>query len=83
MKEKIKKLFDINMKDVLGMFTYFGVSALFGGGYGAVILALHEDNDRCHYYNGEWNKEDLIRGGISIAIGSLIHYLATNDVCFV
>lgn len=68
--------------DILGMLIYFGVSAVFGGGFGATMLAVHEDNDRCHYYNGEWNKGDVIRGGVCVAVGSLIHYLVTHDVCF-
>ena len=34
----------------------------------------YEDNDRCHYYHGEWNKRDLTRGCIAVAVGMAIRY---------
>ena len=37
-------------------------------------MSKYEDNDRCHYYHGEWNKGDLTRGCIAIAVGMAIRY---------
>ena len=50
------------------MVVYFLISLIFGGGFGLIMLIVHEDNDRCHYYHGEWNKGDLTRGCIAIAV---------------
>ena len=33
---------------------------------------IHEDNDRCHYYRGEWNKGDLTRGCLAVAVGCVV-----------
>lgn len=59
----------MNRKDWMGMVVYFLISLIFGGGFGLIALIVHEDNDRCHYYHGEWNKGDLTRGCIAIAVG--------------
>lgn len=37
-----------------------------------LTLFIKENSDRCHYYNGKWNKKDLILGCSSILIGLLI-----------
>lgn len=58
--------------NILGMAVYFGIALLFGGGFGLMALLIHEDNDRCHYYNGEWNKGDLIRGCVAVALGTAL-----------
>ncbi len=63
-----------NRKDWMGMVVYFVISMLFGGGFGLLALIVHEDNDRCHYYHGEWNKRDLTRGCIAIAVGMAVRY---------
>ena len=52
----------------MGMVVYFLISLIFGGGFGLIALIIHEDNDRCHYYHGEWNKGDLTRGCIAVAV---------------
>ena len=48
------------------------------GGFGLLALIIHEDNDRCHYYHGEWNKGDLTRGCIAIAVGVALRYILTR-----
>lgn len=68
MKENIKR-------NILGVLVYFTISFLFGGGFGILALITHEDNDRCHYYNGNWNKGDLTRGCISVCIGHILNIL--------
>ena len=59
----------MNRKDWTEMMVYFAISLLFGVGFGLIALIVHEDNDRCHYYHGEWNKGDLLRGCIAVAVG--------------
>lgn len=61
--------------NILGIITYFTISLLFGGGFGLLALIVHEDNDRCHYYNGKWDKGDLIRGCIAVGIGHALNTL--------
>lgn len=34
-------------------------------------------SDRCHYYNGKWNKKDLAIGISSIVLGSIAKYFIT------
>ena len=70
----------MSKNDLKGMLTYLGISALFGGSFGLLALIIHEDNDRCHYYNGKWNKDDLIRGCIAVAAGTIIRLLLGYDI---
>ena len=65
----------MNKNDILGMLVYFITATVFGGGIALILLAVHEDNDRCHYYNGSWNKGDLLSGVIAIAVGMALRYL--------
>lgn len=61
--------------NLMGMAVYILIVILFGEGYALLALIVHEDNDRCHYYEGKWNKEDLCRGCIAIALGMGIRHL--------
>lgn len=61
-------------RNVLGMAVYFGIASLFGGGFGLLALIIHEDNDRCHYYHGEWNRGDLVRGCIAVTLGMIVRW---------
>lgn len=70
----------MDKNDLKGIMVYFGISVLFGGGFGLLALIIHEDNDRCHYYNGKWNKGDLIRGSIAVAAGTIIRLLLGYDI---
>jgi len=65
----------LTMNNILGMVVYFLAASIFGAGVAIILLALHEDNDRCQYYNGEWNKEDLLHGLAAIAVGKVAHYV--------
>ena len=56
-------------RNILGMVVYMGIAMLFGGGFGLMALIVHEDNDRCQYYHGEWNRGDLLRGCVAVAVG--------------
>ena len=70
----------MSKNDLKGILTYLGISTLFGGGFGLLALIIHEDNDRCHYYNGKWNKGDLIRGCIAVAAGTILRLLLGYDI---
>lgn len=56
-------------RNILGMVVYMSIAMLFGGGFGLLAMIVHEDNDRCHYYHGEWNRGDLLRGCVAVAVG--------------
>ena len=43
----------------------------------ALMLFIKENSDRCHYYNGKWNKKDLAIGISSIVLGSIAKYFIT------
>lgn len=42
-----------------------------------LINKAKENSDRCHYYNGKWNKKDLAIGISSIVLGSIAKYFIT------
>lgn len=66
----------MNKNDLLGILVYFLTAVIFGGGIALILLAVHEDNDRCHYYKGKWSKKDIICGGIAISLGMVArHFL--------
>lgn len=50
------------------------IAMLFGGGIALLALIVYEDNDRCQYYQGEWNKGDLLRGCLAVAVGVALRY---------
>ena len=58
------------------MLVYFTIALIFGGGFGLLALIVHEDNDRCHYYGGTWNRGDLVRGCLAVGMGMVLRYLA-------
>ena len=46
--------------NIIGFLTYLMVTILFNQSVSFLILFIKENSDRCHYYNGKWNKKDLI-----------------------
>lgn len=56
----------------MGMVVYMCIAMLFGGGIALLALIVHEDNDRCHYYHGEWDRGDLLRD--CVAVGMALRY---------
>lgn len=60
--------------DIIGFLVYLLASVVFSPSVGTILLAMKENSDRCHYYNGEWNKTDLAIGCIAVAIGMAIRY---------
>lgn len=63
-------------RNLLGMLVYLTISFVFGGGFGLLALIIHEDNDRCHYYGGTWNRSDLVRGCLAVGAGMGLRYWA-------
>ena len=61
--------------DYYGIAVYFITAILLGLSTSVLILFIKENSDRCHYYNGSWNKADIIRGIIAIAIGFIARCL--------
>lgn len=55
--------------------AYLLVAIIFSAGTSLVLLAIKENSDRCHYYNGKWNKSDLLAGCIAIALGMAVRLL--------
>lgn len=64
----------MNKRDIFAMIVFFALTLIFGGGVGILALIVHEDNDRCHYYNGMWNKYDIARGCLAVGIGMIVRF---------
>ena len=79
MKQIVGIMNKTTRKNMMGMVVYMGIAMLFGGGFGLLALIVHEDNDRCHYYHGEWNRGDLLRGCVAVAVGMALRYWMKGD----
>lgn len=58
--------------NILGAVVYLSTAIVFGSSTALLMLFIKENSDRCHYYNGKWNKIDLLCGCSSILIGFLV-----------
>lgn len=58
--------------NIFGAVVYFTTALLLNSSTSLLMLFIKENSDRCHYYNGKWNKKDLILGCSSILIGLLV-----------
>lgn len=58
--------------NIFGTVVYFTTALLLNSSTSLLMLFVKENSDRCHYYNGKWNKKDLILGCGSILIGFLV-----------
>lgn len=63
-------------RNLLGILVYLTISFVFGGGFSLLALIVKEDNDRCHYYGGTWNRGDLVRGCLAVGVGMGLRYWA-------
>lgn len=61
--------------NIIGFIVYFLATILFSPSAGVILLAIKENSDRCHYYNGKWNKTDLLIGLCAITTGVAVRYL--------
>lgn len=60
--------------NIIGFIIYFLASLVFSPDVSIILLAMKENADRCHYYNGNWNKTDLAIGCSAVAIGMVIRH---------
>lgn len=60
--------------NIIGFIVYLLTSVIFSPSVGIILLAMKENADRCHYYNGKLNKTDLAIGISAITIGMVIRY---------
>lgn len=73
MKEFLKRLVTLNKRDYIGLICWFLVSILLG----SASLLLMVARELYQYYNYrlpyfEW--EDIVRYGVVIMLGAVIHY---------
>lgn len=61
--------------NILRFIVYFVVSVLASIDAVVILLAIKENSDRCHYYNGEWNKRDLLLGFSAISLGFVLKFV--------
>lgn len=62
--------------NILGAVVYLSTAIVFGGSTALLMLFVKENSDRCHYYNGNWSKADLLCGVVAICVGIVVnHYL--------
>lgn len=64
--------------NITGFIVYFLATILFSPAVAIILLAMKENSDRCHYYNGRWNKTDIIIGCGAVAVGVAAKYLLFN-----
>lgn len=67
----------MNKNDFIGVLIYLIITIFFGYKISFLTLFIKENSDRCHYYNGKWNKKDLAIGISSIVLGSIAKYFIT------
>lgn len=62
--------------NILGAVVYLSTAIVFGGSTALLMLFIKENSDRYYYYNGKWNKIDLLCGVVAICAGMVVnHYL--------
>ena len=63
--------------NIFGAVVYFTTALLLNSSTSLLMLFVKENSDRCHYYNGKWNKKDLAIRISSIVLGSIAKYFIT------
>lgn len=58
--------------NIIGFIVYLSATALLSAEAGVLLLAMKENSDRCHYYNGSWSKTGIAIGLSAVFIGQLI-----------
>lgn len=61
--------------NILGFIVYLMAAIIFSPSIALILLAIKENSDRCCYYNGVWNKKDILLGLIAISIGVLLRFM--------
>jgi len=71
------KEYTISENGIYDIDTTENIRTNFNSSTSLLMLFVKENSDRCHYYNGEWNKKDLAIGISSIVLGSIAKYFIT------
>ena len=66
--------------NIIGFIVYLIITIIFAPATTILMLFVKENADRCCYYNGSWNKTDLIIGIIAIVIGIIIRYFINDYI---
>lgn len=60
--------------NILGFVAYLLATTIFSPSAGIILLAMKENSNRCHYYDGKWNKTDIAIGLTAVSIGVAVRY---------
>lgn len=74
MKDFWKKLVNLNKRDLIGFVGWLTISIVFGL-ISIIPMVLRETYQYKHYRLLKFEWEDIVRYGIAIIIGSVIHYM--------
>ena len=66
--------------NIIGFIVYLIITIIFAPATTILMLFVKENVDKCYYYNGSWNKTDLIIGIIAIVIGIIIRYFINDYI---
>lgn len=66
--------------NIIGFIVYLIITIIFAPATTILMLFVKENADRCCYYNGSWNKIDLLIGIIAIIIGTVIRYFINDYI---
>ena len=69
----LKELLTLNKRDLIGLACWFVASVLFGI-ICFLVMVVREIYQHAHYFLSRFEWEDVIRYGVVITIGSIIHY---------
>ena len=64
--------------NIIGFIVYLIITIIFAPATTILMLFVKENADRCHYYNGSWNKTDLGIGCSAVALGAAVRHLLFN-----
>lgn len=73
MKKLIKELLNVNKRDCIGLVCWLMVSLLLGS-VSLLLMVAREVYQWKRYHLARFEWEDVVRYGIIITIGSVIHY---------
>lgn len=60
--------------NILRFVAYLLATIIFSPSAGIILLAMKENSDRCHYYDGKWNTTDIAIGLAAVSVGVAVRY---------
>lgn len=73
MRKFLKQLFKLNKRDYIGLAGWFFVS-VFLGSLSLLVMVAREVYQYYHYQLQAFEWEDVVRYGVVIMMGSVVHY---------